>query len=251
MRVLGLFLAVFCACATENLAVREDAFSYTFTRKAPTNAFPAVGVIVSKKSLCTATLIAQDMIITAAHCVDDYSELQMFIAGDGESSFVSEKVGLSADNEATDVGFAMLTSPLRTKPMLVADAFPDADKKFAFVGYGCTAIKYEKAGNDGVRKKKTVGGGEKMVIHGTFSEFVPIVLSSKSMMVCNGDSGGPVIDVETNKIVLTASTTYTGIWKGKAEFIQSGFTPVYRYVNVIPSARVLMWYLGTINDITK
>ena len=231
------------SCAHGALPQPPGEFTLRYPRKVRTEAYPAVGVLLSKRALCTATLIAQDMIVTAAHCVRNDNELQMFIAGDGDSAFLAEKVGVSAESELTDIGFALLTHNLRTKPMLIAEEFPDEGREAVFVGYGGTSVTYS-AGKNGQFTKKVNGSGEKHEIRGNFGEFLPFTYSSPTFLVCSGDSGGPVIDAKSGKIVLTASTLYAGVWKNKLAVTQSGFTPAYKYVHLIKTARLIMFYSG-------
>lgn len=241
-RLLSLFATLslvpaYAHAEGERVAHPDDII---FTRKHSTSQYPAVGMLLSPISLCTATLIAHDMIVSAAHCLDDDKIPQIFIAGDGESAMVATRITFWEGSSLSDIGFATLNVPITTKPLLIADDFPSDNSEAVFVGYGCTRLAYDKQ-PDGSYERVAMNVGEKHAISGLFSEFLPFVYSSKSMTICPGDSGGPVIDKASRKIVLIGSTLYAGVWRGNTTVVESGYAPAFFYTGLIKTARVMIF----------
>ena len=178
-----------------------------------TDAYPAVGKLVfNNGGYCTATLIAPNFILTAAHCVidpDTFNKPFLSRCGGGgpEGSFsgdlklsakfvinVSGAVhtysavwGISYGSNvgASDVGLIMLANQIPLKlvqPMPLLSEDPKLGEATAIVGFGCQKTKWSDECNayvDGGGKLD----GKKQIVYRFFG--------TPAYQSCPGDSGGP------------------------------------------------------------
>jgi V8-like Glu-specific endopeptidase len=153
-------------------------------------AHPEIGLLYSGGGRCTATLIAPDIIITAAHCVAqktcDEPNCEMNAAFKiGESTYVVGRVRsfpttLRTDYSDDDVAIAQLTTAVPSsiaRPKAVTNQYPRSGTKTAVFGYGCTdRCRPGQPPDDPTRGRVDTRWGE---------------LTKAS---CPGDSGGPTLD---------------------------------------------------------
>ena len=161
---------------------------------------PEVGLLKLPAGICTATLIAPDVIITAAHCVD----YQTIDAPGNVGTFnvqngvdftvfpVVSVVSLGGELGANDIAVAQLSVSVPSelaRPVPVAAQTPQMGTSLSVFGYGCT-------------RRDGVSDGQKRVAHFTSGE--------ASAVLCPGDSGGPVFENEYGAITRINSGYYLG-----------------------------------------
>jgi secreted trypsin-like serine protease len=83
--VAPILVLTFAACASEP-AVRSDDAEIQGGRRE--NGHPAVGVVrlATSRSFCSATLIAPDVVLTAAHCAEADERIDAFFTGTGRAT---------------------------------------------------------------------------------------------------------------------------------------------------------------------
>ena len=151
-----------------------------------TNERPEVGVFGG----CTATLVASDVLITAAHCVNyassDYSQHTFRIDGlDGRAHIYGVERYRSLDQRLgdNDIAIVRLAEPVPesvAKPVPIASDQPADGESLTVYGYGCTDWGRSP---DGQKRKASFAMG------------------GPSDTLCPGDSGGPVFDDQRNAVL--------------------------------------------------
>ncbi|NIV38885.1 MAG: trypsin-like serine protease [Anaerolineae bacterium] len=156
--------------------------------------YPSVGMLWGSGglSICTATLVARDIVLTAGHCVGD----DMLFTPDGRILYSAALLWAdSEDGPLHDTALLLLDRPVSGIRPAGLSSRVDRDHDLRFVGYGCFARC--KAG-DTVYK---VGTGRKTSAVLDGETWQPAWYALDRWYPCGGDSGGPVFDRETGKIV--------------------------------------------------
>jgi V8-like Glu-specific endopeptidase len=191
------------------------------------SAFPAVGYLQGRDGDCTATLIAPNVILTAAHCFD-YGSAEAqdgklngifdFNTGtNGERDnfcYVLEYQsfpGSNSNDDSTDFAVARLERSLTpdypdwTPALDVPDATPDDDATVSLFGYGCDDPSWQN-------KHWACPQGEtpiKREVDLTWNMLSDFTLETDPaqhpVYATHGDSGGPVITAGTYDIVAVHS----------------------------------------------
>jgi hypothetical protein len=166
----------------------------------------AVVRVVGPQMACSGTLIEDDLVLTAHHCVVVRGErgertdanlhpadLEVELGGDdlpwgnvGVKAVLTPPCGESGGRG--DVAVLVLERKLIGMPTFaLSDAPPRAGEAVLPQGFGRCALSAE-----GIRRREREGGAVSVVSPGTFE-----ALAS----VCPGDSGGPVLDRATREVV--------------------------------------------------
>ena len=139
---------------------------------------------------CTATLVAQDVAITAAHCVGygtrtnpgNYYNLRLTNGGETRSFRVNRYRAFSRDLGRNDIALLGMSEmvPLDfAEPAPLARDVPANGAPLTVYGYGCTRI---GGRGDGRKRRATYEQGQ------------------DAYHLCPGDSGGPVFNDETGAV---------------------------------------------------
>ena len=153
----------------------------------------AVGIVRSRTTICTGTLVAPQVVLTAAHCIEPGTAYR-FLFGATESTpeiavRVREAVRMPAYQDGVfgnDVGYLILDQRItQVAPIPVNFTAVYPGLPFTMVGFGVTS-----AAEMGSGIKRTGSGAVQ-----SLGEFVPSQweFSFSPAGFCRGDSGGPAI----------------------------------------------------------
>ena len=208
MRVIlfGLFstiLLVGCSDEPMNVPPAPSSDSELFMKLVNgrlTSDRPEVGLLKLPQGICTATLVAPDVIITAAHCVGyethhnggNLGQFNVEVGNSFQSFPISKIISLGQELGANDIAVAKLSVNVprdMAQPAPVAVQTPNIGNSLTVYGYGCT-------------RRDGVTDGQKREAHFTSGE--------ASAVLCPGDSGGPVFDNMSGSITRINSGYYLG-----------------------------------------
>jgi uncharacterized protein (TIGR03382 family) len=194
--VLGLVSATAFAGAPDHPVVGGSTVA--------TGAYPDVALVVAPMALCSGTLIAPDVVLTAGHCIDTHpTEVLLgsvdYTKAGGEAIAVKSATAYPSWQTEFDVGVLVLDHPSSAKPRPIASACTAKDLEpgngVTVVGFGLT----DAAGtgdNSQLHQAKLAvvdpacttdpACNAKIAPNGEF------VAGGDGIDACFGDSGGPI-----------------------------------------------------------
>jgi secreted trypsin-like serine protease len=178
-----------------------------------------VMVVGGHRTGCTGTAIAQNLILTAAHCVPPGERYGVFEAGASRRGKPNSVASIERNplfdletafsgGETADVALLKLAEPLTKRmaaaPFAAREYFPIGER-FIVAGYGITE---QAAGGYGTLRAATL-----MVVRHTASGALrladPMTRGEMGGLgACNGDSGGPVLDDSSGRFTLVGVVSW-------------------------------------------
>lgn len=188
---LAVFLASEYAVAQtvmQPLPPKPDVFSMLIGgEEAYAEDFPATVYVNSGGGRCTATLIGPEVLITAAHCVDDRGTLFFTLLTGEQHRARCDHHRDYDDNATADWALCKLETPatgIVYETLSMDRTIPDRSDWILLTGYGCT-----RSGG---------GGGNDGTLRIGFAEVIRTprrgdwdIITRGDVALCFGDSGGP------------------------------------------------------------
>ncbi len=172
------------------LKQKPDSPAVIGARVADPALYPASFYSSSGGGRCTSSLVAGNVLLTAAHCVADGGEIAIVIKGKRITGKCTHAPGYVSD-DTSDWALCLMASAAPVKPFETVNT--DAGrvikgKDLRLTGFGCTE-KNTTGGNDGIYRE-----GEAVIVQVPSAQSNDIVTrasSKKTAVLCPGDSGGP------------------------------------------------------------
>lgn len=184
-------------------------------------AWPGVVLIESDSGLCTGTLIAEEWVLTAAHCISDRADVYGGSTNIRSFTWRGAATGLahpaySADAFSHDVGLYRLDSPhpAALGEMDLVDPVTDGDlfgpgETLTAVGWGIDET--GDISNDLRQATLDVydaGQCEEVTEPGLFDRDTMLCLFHPDHFTCSGDSGGPIVSTRGGRRTVVGVTSF-------------------------------------------
>lgn len=150
--------------------------------------------------VCTATFVAPDVLLTAAHCVVDRAPSSLATSAEGESIPVrSAQVHPSFDRvlHHHDLALLHLARASVVAPLPLADAPPEPDTLVRVVGFG-------QITSDATRSEGRHEGTSRVAR----VDVLTLELAPEPSNTCRGDSGGPTLVDDTSGTRVVGVTSF-------------------------------------------
>ncbi len=202
----------------------------------------AVGLLIRDGlKWCSATLVAPNVALSAAHCFNGESsrpaDLRIQFNGGSTSAQVTEVISHPDYSDwfgrvSNDVAVLKLDQSLSVKPIALATSKPTAGESVLVVGYGY-ADALDVASFNGTKRKgnNVVGKVEKLKI------FLPKPKDESIAQVCKGDSGGPMFGTRNGQLELI------GIVSGSNDTISAKTCLIESYGARVDAFQEWLWPL--------
>jgi len=166
--------------------------------------YPDVALVVAPMALCTGTLIAPDVVLTAGHCIDTEPKEVLLGSVDytkpgGELIAVKSATAYPAWESSFDVGVLVLDHVSKAKPRAIASACTAKDLQVGndveVVGFGLTTASGTGDNTKLHRAALTVRDPKCTTDESCIAKVAPngeFIAGGDGVDACFGDSGGPI-----------------------------------------------------------
>jgi hypothetical protein len=180
-----------------------------------------VTIIGSRGTFCSGSLIAQDLVLTAAHCVLPGSEYKIILPGETPPRLLEVKrmashpqfnvAGILAHRASADVALLQLASPLppsKSPAPLGAPVIPvNVGSRFTIAGVGVTRRGDGKSGGT-IRAADLAVTGKPGTLQIRLAD--PLTDNIREGLgACTGDSGAPVFEMQAGRAVITGVVSWS------------------------------------------
>jgi hypothetical protein len=180
-----------------------------------------VTIVGSRGTFCSGSLIAQDLVLTAAHCVLPGADYKVIIPGETPPRLLDVKrmaahpqfnvSGILAHRASADVALLQLVSPLpqnKAPAPLGSPAIPiEVGSRFTIAGVGVTKRGDGKSGGT-IRTADLIVTGKP----GTLQVRLTDALTNNArdgLGACTGDSGAPVFEMQGGRAVIVGVVSWS------------------------------------------
>jgi secreted trypsin-like serine protease len=180
-----------------------------------------VTIIGSRGTFCTGSLIAQDLVLTAAHCVLPGADYKVIIPGETPPRLLDVKRAAShpqfnvqnilAHRASADVALLQLAAPLpmsKAPAPLGAPVIPiEAGSRFTIAGVGVTKRGDGKTGGT-IRGADLAATGKPGTLQIRLAD--PLTNNtSEGLGACTGDSGAPAFEMQGGRAVVVGVVSWS------------------------------------------
>jgi hypothetical protein len=205
-----------------------------------------VTIIGSRGTFCSGTMIAQDIVLTAAHCVLPGADYKVIIPGENPARLLEVRRTLShpqfnvqailAHRASADVALVQLAAPLpqsKTPALLGRPTIPfEIGARFTIAGVGVTKRGDGKTGGI-IRAADLAVTGKPGTLQIRLTD--PLTNNLREGLgACTGDSGAPVFEMRGGRAVVAGVVSWsTGANNAEGCGGLTGVTPLTLYLDWI------------------
>jgi secreted trypsin-like serine protease len=180
-----------------------------------------VTIIGSRGTFCTGSLIAQDLVLSAAHCVMPGADYKIIIPGETPPRLLDVRrvashpqfnvQGIQAHHASADVALLQLAAPLpqtKAPAPLGAPVIPiQVGARLTVAGIGVTKRGDGKSGGT-IRAADLAVTGKPGTLQIRLTD--PLANNAREGLgACTGDSGAPVFEMQQNRAVIVGVVSWS------------------------------------------
>jgi uncharacterized protein (TIGR03382 family) len=166
--------------------------------------YPDVALVIAPMALCTGTLIAPDVVLTAGHCIDTQPKEVLlgsvdYTKPDGEIIAVKSATAYPSWESSFDVGVLVLDHASKARPRAIASACTAKDlevgNQVEVVGFGLTTAAGTGDNTKLHQAALTVRDPKCTTDESCIAKVAPngeFIAGGDGVDACFGDSGGPI-----------------------------------------------------------
>jgi hypothetical protein len=180
-----------------------------------------VTIIGSRGTFCTGSLIAQDLVLTAAHCVLPGADYKVILPGETPPRLLDVRrmashpqfnvAGILAHRASADVAVLQLAGPLppsKAPAPLGAPVIPiETGSRFTIAGVGVTRRGDGKSGGT-IRAADLAATGKPGTLQIRLAD--PLTNNTREGLgACTGDSGAPAFEMQAGRAVIIGVVSWS------------------------------------------